>query len=41
MPFLVLVYALFIPAAAQWAVDGHHEQSIQYRNRKASAAIGR
>lgn len=35
---LEVVYALFIPAAAQSAVDGHNERFTQQRNRKPNAA---
>jgi hypothetical protein len=36
---LEVVYALFIPATAQSAVDGHNERTTQQRNRNAGAAI--
>jgi hypothetical protein len=38
---LEIVYALFIPATAQSAVDGHNERSTQQRNHKASAAVSK
>ena len=38
---LEVVYALFMPATAESAVDGHNESSTQQRNHKASAAVSK
>jgi hypothetical protein len=38
---LEVVYALFMPATAQSAVDGHNERPTQQRNHTASAAISK